>query len=82
MKAEVTEYRVGRNFIRVGDTVKVKSRPGKRDAHLARVRRIITVEGEVVEIEVVGPKGFRTFLPERIERVAQTKGGEKVARKR
>lgn len=81
---EVSEYRVGRNFIRLGDKVKVKpSRPGKRDGCVARVRRIKAEEGEggaVREVEVAPLTGkylgsVRTFLPDRIERMSQTKGG-------
>lgn len=37
----ITEYRVGRNFIRLGDTVRVlPSKPGRRDGFRATVTRI------------------------------------------
>lgn len=86
---ELMEYRPSgtRNFIRVGDIVKVKSRPGKRDAFEARVRRICAnAQGEVQEIEVVGGRNSKvaiyTVRPERIERVAQVRGGQPRERKR
>jgi hypothetical protein len=85
---KVSEYRRGRNFIRVGDVVRVKALPGKRDGFEARVRAIAVDErsGEPVEVEVFG--GYRgramvrTFRPDRIERVAQTRRGERRERAR
>ena len=50
-----TEYRTGRNFIRIGDIVRVRPRPGRRDGFEAKVRAILADErGEVTEIEVFG----------------------------
>lgn len=78
---KVQQYRAGRNFIRVGDTVKVKPMPGRRNGFKAVVRAISIDEGsaEVVEVEVFGgPAGramTRTFRAERIQRVAQTRQG-------
>ena len=77
----VNEYRRGRNFIRVGDVVRVKSSKGRRDGFEARVRLIRKDKrtGEVAEVEVFGGRRghamVRTFVPERIERVAQTRKG-------
>lgn len=78
---QLTEYRTGRNFIRIGDVVRVRPRPGRRDGFEARVRPIrADSAGEVSEVEVFGgPAGrsaVRTFRPDRIERVAQTRNGE------
>lgn len=71
------EYRVGRNFIRVGDVVHVKpSRPGKRDGFDSRVLRIRGNQSAgVVGVDVTDPRngGTRTITPDRIERRTQTK---------
>ncbi len=78
---KVDRYRVGRNFIRVGDVVRVKAAPGKRNGFKATVRAIKVDErtGHVGEVEVFGgPAGraaFRSFRRERIERVAQSRNG-------
>lgn len=75
----LTEYRPNRNFIRVGDTVKCKPTVGK--SFKAKVTRIIQHDDGQIEIEVVGGinghNAFRTFLPERIERIAQTRVEER-----
>ncbi|MGH9166058.1 MAG: hypothetical protein ACRDZW_11195 [Acidimicrobiales bacterium] len=76
-----TRYRRGRNFINIGDVVRVRSLDRKRNGFQARVRgiRVDRLTGEVAEIEVFGgPPGremVRTLRPERIERVAQTRAG-------
>jgi len=77
-KTEVIEYRAGRNFVRVGDTVKCK--PISGFSFRAKVRRILADESGIVEVEVVrgiedpsGHCGFRTFRPCRISRVAQSR---------
>ncbi len=81
--AKVTEYCTGRNFIRVGDVVRVRPEPGKRNGFMAKVRAILVDEQtrEVIEVEVFGGRAgramVRTFCPERIERVAQTRNGER-----
>lgn len=71
----VEEYRPDRNFIRLGDTVKCKPLSGR--SFRAKVLRIMADdEGTVIEIEVVrmGDRvQFRTFRPERITRLVQTK---------
>lgn len=78
---QATRYRRGRNFINVGDVVRVRSLHGRRNGFQARVRgiKVDRLSGEVAEIEVFGgPAGkemVRTFRPERIERVAQTRAG-------
>lgn len=78
---QLTEYRTGRNYIRIGDVVRVRPRPGRRDGFEARVRSIRGDDaGEVNEVEVFGgPAGrqaIRTFRPDRIERVAQSRHRE------
>ena len=89
----VTEYRMGRNYVRVGDIVKVKpSAPKKRDGFEARVRAITVKQdpakpfGIQVVFEVVGGARGRCMIrnvrPDRIQRVAQVRGGERRERKR
>ena len=84
-----TEIRQGRNFIRVGDIVKVApSAPKKRDGFEARVSAIVLDDetGEVRWFEVRGgSRGryqFHAIRPDRISRVAQTRSGERRERKR
>ncbi|HSH59108.1 MAG TPA: hypothetical protein VK988_05595 [Acidimicrobiales bacterium] len=87
-KLKVSEYRRGRNFIRVGDVVRVKALPGNRNGFEAKVRAITIDErtGEPVEVEVFGgARGqgmVRTFRAERIERMAQMRRGERRERAR
>lgn len=70
--AELGEVRLGgRNFLRVGDPVKVKpSQPGKRDGYIGTARRIVST-GAGVEVEVAGgpQRNLRTF---RLDRLART----------
>lgn len=77
---EITEYRVGRNFIRVGDRVHVKpSRPGKKDGFDSKVKRILAnPDGSPQALELTDPRNgaTRTLRPERIERKRQTKNGD------
>ncbi len=79
---KVSEFRWGRNFIRVGDVVRVKALPGKRNGFEAKVRGIAVdaQTGEPFEVEVFGGahgRGMiRTLRVDRIERVAQTRRGE------
>lgn len=86
--AETQRFRRGRNYISLGDIVRIRARPGKRNAFKARVRaiRVDSVTGEVAEIEVFGgPSGremVRTFGPERVERLAQTRVGALRDRRR
>lgn len=73
----VTEYRDGRNFVRVGDLVKVApSRPGRRNGFVSRVRRIhfdeATLQPTGVDV-VDGTGAIRTVRPERITRKRQPK---------
>ncbi|HSH62229.1 MAG TPA: hypothetical protein VK988_21795 [Acidimicrobiales bacterium] len=81
--AKVAEYRTGRNFIRVGDVVRVRATAGKRNGFMATVRAIFVDErtNEVAHVEVFGGRAgqamVRSFCPERIERVAQTRNGER-----
>ena len=71
----ITEYRPGRNFIRVGDVVKIVLLNGRKEE--AIVKRIIADEttGEVREIETVTieRRQWRTVRPDRIIRLAQTR---------
>lgn len=84
---EMKEYRVGRNFIRVGDRVKVTT-PGKYPFE-GIVQKIKGDGVEAAELDVVvartkvkgtaqGKAGqYRTVLASRVERMAQTKQGKK-----
>lgn len=80
-------FRRGRNYINVGDLVRVRAVPGKRDGFKATVRaiRVDSATGEVAEVEVFGGRGgramVRTFVPERIERLAQTRDGVPMERR-
>ncbi len=84
----LTEYKVGRNFIRVGHVVKVRpSRPRHRDAFEGKVAAIRADDsGTVQEVDVHGDGSVnwatRTVRPERVERVAQVRGGQPRERKR
>lgn len=83
---EVTEYRQGRGIIHLGDRVHIRPTPGRRNGFDAIVRRIRADEttGDIREVEVFGgPKGramFRTFRPDRIERLARHRRGHQEAR--
>lgn len=49
----ITEYRVGRNFIRLGDTVRVlPSKPGRRDGFRATITRIEALDDEDLPVAV------------------------------
>ena len=85
---KISEYRRGRNFIRVGDVVRVRPDPGRRNGFMAKVRAIFVDErtDEIAQVEVFGGRAgramVRTFCPERIERVAQTRNGKRRERAR
>lgn len=92
LRVDLQEVRVGRNFIRVGDTVHIKpSKPKKTDGFDARVTRMYRL-GEEVQVEVFGGRtdrgghqighGLRTFTLDRIVRRRQTINGEKIERKK
>jgi hypothetical protein len=74
---EVTEYRRGRAVVHLGDRVRIRATPGRRNGFDAVVHRIRVNEatGDVLEVDVFGgSRGramFRTFRPDRIERVAR-----------
>ncbi|MBV8979963.1 MAG: hypothetical protein JO086_03595 [Acidimicrobiia bacterium] len=83
----VREFRHGgRNFIRVGDVVHVRpKKPGGRDGFNGRVRRIVAARdtGAVKEVDLVVLDGrhqgaLRVLRPDRLERRAQTRNGERV----
>lgn len=76
----IGEMRVGRNFIRVGDVVHVKpSRPGKRDGFDGKVVSIrANDDGSIRWLDVSGPKGLRSVVPDQVQRRAQTKARECV----
>jgi hypothetical protein len=74
---EVTEYRQGRGVIHLGDRVRIRPTPGRRNGFDAVVHSIRMDEttGDVREVQVFGgSKGramYRTFRPDRIERLAR-----------
>lgn len=74
--SEVMEYRMGRNFIRVGDVVRITpSKPKKRDGGIAKVQKMVeTTEG--VEFHVAMKDRLRVFREDRVQRVQQVRGGE------
>jgi hypothetical protein len=71
----LSEYRPGRNFIRPGDLVKCKPVTGV--SFRATVCEIREYADGVVTIEVLGGPGghraFRSFLANRVSRLAQSK---------
>ena len=77
-REQVDAYRVGRNFIRVGDVVKVRpSRPGKHDGFRGKVRAIFQEGDAVTRVDVWGGANggasLRSFTPDRLTRVAQSR---------
>lgn len=68
----IQEIRLGRNFLRVGDTCKVKL-PGKTQFTSGWTVKEITTAGLV---RVERDRRWRYVKPEAIQRVAQTKNGE------
>jgi hypothetical protein len=84
---EVNEYRRGRNYIRLGDRVRIRPSPGRRNGFDAVVHgiRIDESTGAVREVDVFGgPSGramFRTFRPERIERLARHRRADRSQRR-
>jgi hypothetical protein len=80
----IEEIRVGRNFIRKGDRVHVKpSRSGRRDGFEGRFLYAEVADGAIANVCVFGAPAGRTlvqrFFPlDRIERKAQTRGGERL----
>lgn len=73
---EVEGYQPNRNWVRVGDRVKCRPLSGGRFE--AKVRKILAdEEGVIREVEVVGGRGgrshIRTFRPDRITRMAQSR---------
>lgn len=79
MTTDLIEIRLGRNFVRIGDTVKCSPHVGRR--FLARVLSINEVDGTVQVTVYGGPAGralTRTFTTDRISRVAQTRHQERA----
>lgn len=75
MNHQILEYRAGRNYIRVGDTVHIKpTRPRKRNGFDAKVVRIDADDtGQPVAVHVYDPeRRARVLPPERITRRHQT----------
>ena len=76
---KLTEIRHGRNYVRVGDLVKVRpSRDGKHDGFVARFLYADTDRGgtfyALQELDHGGrPVVFRFLKPERVKRLAMTK---------
>ena len=73
---KLDKFKMGRNYVRIGDHVKVKpSSKGKRDGFKARVLMIRADDAGMVEyIDVAAPNGnLRTLPVARIQRVAQSR---------
>lgn len=78
-RTDVTEWRPGRNFVRLGDVVKVApSKPGKHDGFTGRVTRMVADDGTVTEVTLGTDRGVRTVRADRVHRVAQQRHGEAV----
>ena len=81
---EMTEYRRGRTVIHLGDRVRIRPTPGRRNGFDAVVHRICADEttGDVREVEVFGGRNgramYRTFRPERIEHLARHRRSRSV----
>lgn len=76
---ELTEWRRGRNFIRLNDLVRVTpSRRGKHDGGEARVLVMLADPGDSKPsiIHVLREGRHEYYRPERIERRQQTRNGE------
>lgn len=78
-----------RNFIRVGDVVKVLPPPDRKASSFEAIVREIDADDETGEVRcvmVLGGKRGRLMThhvrPDRIKRVAQVRGGTKRERKR
>lgn len=70
------KFKLGRNYVRLGDHVKVKpSRPGKHDGFKGRVCLIRTdAAGGVTSLDIPDQRGgMRTIPIDRIQRVAQSR---------
>lgn len=83
---DVTEFRRGRAVIHLGDRVRIRNTPGRRngfDAVVQRIRVDVTT-GAVREVDVFGgSRGramFRTFRPDRIERLARHRRADRETR--
>lgn len=81
---QITEYRVGRNFVRLGDVVHITGPTAGKRGFDAVVKQIVADDNEVVaevHVSVVTGKqaGFsRVVRPERVERKAQTRNGKPI----
>lgn len=72
-------FRLGRNWIAVGDRVKICSTPGHRDGFTTRVRLIRCDDTGPHSVDVADERGgIRTVPISRVKRLAQTKGGVKL----
>ena len=80
MSALVPEWRVGRNFIRPGDVVRIlPSSPKRKDGGYARVVALIAeAEGEPpTTVHVLKEGAHRFYVADRVQRLAQTKAGRR-----
>lgn len=77
-----TEIRMGRNFIRPGDIVKVQPAPGKR-TYLATFKGVVLDDNDDIEyVEVYGAPANKCpaahyFRLDQISRVAQTRHADR-----
>lgn len=70
-------FKIGRNYVRIGDRVHVRrSREGRRDGFDTVVVAITEQGGEVISIDCRDKRNnLRTIPVERVERKAQTRNG-------
>ena len=76
------QIRIGRNFVRIGDLVRVTKGGADKQGFDAKVHRINLRSDGAVELDVLYTRGhrragtLRTLPLDRIKRKAQTKNGE------
>jgi hypothetical protein len=81
---EISEVRVGRNWLRIGDRVRVRPRRAHgRDGFDGRVTRLLRYPDGHVEVEVRGTRNGRavtgrTVVLDRVRRRAQTRNGNRI----
>lgn len=79
----ITGVRTGRNWVRVGDRVKARA-SGRKQAFETVVLLFTQDHDGSIVVDVTDPRtgNIRVVPFDRIDRLAQTKAGEKVGRRR